>query len=155
MATVNLLQDQEPQGTIAYDNDNGPKPVFVNTRVMITQNRDEEIGIVNGRQAKVVAMHNTSVFLQLDNNRTVAIYPITDKVDGISRTVYPVVPAYASTICKLQGQTLGKMMLWLDCPVVPCGTAYVALSRIRTLENLHFFTKTNADQYKPVEDRAV
>ena len=152
VATVNLFQDQEPLGTIAYDNDNGPRPVFLN---IITQNRDKEIGIVNGRKAKVVAMHNTSLFLQLDNNRTVAIYPITEKIDGISRTVYPITPAYASTICKVQGQTLGKMILWLDCPVVPCGTAYVALSRIRTLENLHFFTKTNPDQFKPVEHFAV
>ena len=37
---MNLFQDQELLGTIAYDNDNGPKPVFADMRVMITQNRD-------------------------------------------------------------------------------------------------------------------
>ncbi|PFX30006.1 hypothetical protein AWC38_SpisGene5197 [Stylophora pistillata] len=29
------------------------------------------------------------------------------------------VPAYASTICKVQGQNLGKEILWLDSPFVP------------------------------------
>lgn len=35
--------------------------------------------------------------------------------------------AYSTTICKIQGQTLGKVIIWLDCPFVPVGAAYVAL----------------------------
>ena len=35
-------------------------------------------------------------------------------------------PAYDSTIRKIQGQTLGKIVLWLDWPVAPQGEVYVA-----------------------------
>lgn len=81
---VNLFRDQEPLGSIDYDNENGQKPLYLNMKVMITQNRDKENGVVNGCQAKVIAMHNISVFFQLENNRVVAICPIMDKVDGLS-----------------------------------------------------------------------
>lgn len=63
-----------------------------------------------------------------------AIHSVTAVLeDGSNRVFYPLVPAYATTICKIQGQTLRKVIIWLDCPYVPRGTAYVALSRLRLL----------------------
>lgn len=76
---------------------------------------------------------------------------MTKTVDGNRTTCHPSVPAYASTICKVQGQNLGKIILWLDSQLVPKGSAYVALSRIRQLKAPYFITNTDPEQYKPTE----
>ena len=70
--------------------------------------------------------------------------------DNVKRTFYPTVPAYASTICKVQGQTLKKIVLWRDCPKVPEGAAYIALSRIRKLDDLFFMVQAVPQQFTPV-----
>ena len=119
--------------------------------MIITQNRDKELHVVNAQAATVVTMQNKTVFLKLPSENIVAVYPVTRTVDGHTTTCYPFVPAYASTICKVQGQNQGKIILWLDCPFVPNGTAYVALSRIRELKDLYFISKTDPEQYKPIE----
>ena len=92
-------------------------------KVIITQNRDKELHIVNGQTATVHTMQNATVFLKLPNDHIVAVYPVTATVDDHRRTSHPFVPAYASTICKIQGQNLGKIILWLDSPLVPKGFA--------------------------------
>lgn len=49
-----------------------------------------------------------------DNERTF-IPPVTHAVDGEGdMTTYPFMLAYARTICKLQGQNLKHLLLWLD-----------------------------------------
>ena len=92
------------------------------------------------------------ILLKLPNSNIVAIHTVTElQEDGSNRVFYPIVPAYATTICKIQGQTLRKVIIWLDCPYVPRGTAYVALSRLRTLEDLSFMVYGNPEQFLPVE----
>ena len=80
-------------------------------RVIITQNRDKEFHVLNGQAATVVTMQNKTVFLKLPSGSIVAVYPVTSTVDGKRKTCHPFVPAYASTICKVQGQNLGKIIL--------------------------------------------
>lgn len=96
-------------------------------------------------------MQNQTVLVKLFNNATVCLYAATHTKNGIKSTMHPFVPTYASTICKVQGQNFSKIMLWLDCPVVPKGAAYVALSRIRQLKDLLFMTISNPEKYKPTE----
>ncbi|KAK2565005.1 hypothetical protein P5673_011719 [Acropora cervicornis] len=74
---------------------------------------------------------NQTVFLILPSENIVALYPVTKTVDNNKTTCHPFVPAYASTICKVQGQNLGKIILWLDSPCIPRGSAYVALPTLR------------------------
>ena len=121
-------------------------------RVVITQNRNKELAIVSGQTGVVITMHNATVFLKLSNDSTVAIYAVTQKVENEMRTTYPIGPAYAS-ICKVQGQNLGKVILWLDAAFAPEGAAYVAISRLRKLDDLLFLTKTNPEQYHPLVQR--
>ena len=99
-------------------------------------------------------MQNQTVLLKLPTENVIAIYLVTSTTDNIRTTCHPFVPAYASTICKVQGQNLGKIILWLDSPCVPHGSAYVALSRIRQLQDLYFATQTDPEQYKPIEHYA-
>ena len=124
-------------------------------RVIITQNRDKDLHIVNGQTATVHTMQNATLFLKLSNEHIVAVYPVTATVDDHIRMSHPFVPAYTSTICKIQGQNLGKIILWLDTPLVPKGSAYVALSRIQHLKDLFFITKTHSEQYSPNEHFAL
>ena len=51
------------------------------------------------------------------------------------------------TICKVQGQNLGIIILWLNCLLVPKGSAYVALPRIRQLKDLYFISKTESNGF--------
>ena len=53
------------------------------------------------------------------------------------RTQFPLRLAFAITINKSQGQTLGRVGLVLDQPVFSHGQLYVALSRVTNYANLH------------------
>ena len=127
--------------------DNAEKQMFLfkGMRVIITQNRDKKNGVINGQNAEVLNFEQgTIIIYKLPNSKVVAIDTVTELgEDGSNRLFYPLVPAYATTICKIQGQTLRKVIIWLDCPYVPRGTAYVALSRLRTLQDLNGLVSTN------------
>ena len=68
-----------------------PMLLLKGMRVIITQNRDKK----------------------LPNSNIVAIHTVTEVTeDGSKRVFYPLVPAYVPTICKIQGQTLHKVIIW-------------------------------------------
>ena len=132
--------------------DYGGGPLYTGMRVLITQNRDKEHGVVNGQPATMMFYVNASVFLKHPKGYICCIYPVTQRDEnGKNYTVYPMTPAYASTITKVQGQNMKKIIVWLDCPTVPNGGAYVALSRIRKHDNLLFMKETHPSQYNPVQ----
>ena len=62
------------------------------------------------------------------------------KLNAFDTTCYPFPVAYATTMCKAQGQTLEKAILWFDIDHIPPGTAYVAHSRVRRLADTVFVT---------------
>ena len=108
---------------------------------MITQNRNKEQCIVNGRCAIVIQIERKTIILQLSNNNIVQIHPVSMKTESNTvKTTMPFMPAYALTIPKAQGQTLEKCIVWLDSKVVAPGGAYVAFSRCKSLKNVHFLT---------------
>lgn len=114
----NLFPDMQPCGEVSFDNGERLQPIFHGMKIIITQNRDH---IVNGQQATIVRMQNKTVFLKLPSEAIVAVYPVTNTVNITTchKTTYqPFLPAYPSVICKVQGQNLGKIMLWLDRSIV-------------------------------------
>ena len=136
---------------VACDSTLGTIPIYKGMRVMITQNRNKQLSVVNGRVAHVLQMEGRTVFLKLANNDIVQVYPITFlNEDGSLKTVLPFMPAYALIIPIAQGQTLDECIVWLDGSVVAAGGAYVALSRCRKLENVHFMTRVVSSQVTPV-----
>ncbi len=91
------------------------------------------------------------MFLQLPSGCVVSTHLVTcKKPDETIKTTYPFVPAYALTICKTQGQTLERAIVWMDSLHMPAGAAYVALSRVKQMQDLYFMTQTFREQYKPV-----
>ena len=94
-------------------------------------------------------VQNISVLLKFDTGKIVPIYPVTIKKNNTSITLYPFLPAYATTMCKAQGQTLSKIVLWFDIDNIPPGNAYVALSRVRTSKDIYFLNKLKPQYLRP------
>ena len=95
--------------------------------------------IESGQNAEVLNFEQGTIILKLPNSNVLAIHTVTEVgEDGSNRVFYPLVPAYATTICKIQGQTLRKVIIWLDCPYVPRGTPYVALSKVENTRRSFF-----------------
>ena len=68
-----------------------------------------------------------------------------------SRRQFPVRPAFAMTINKSQGQTLGQVGVWLEDPVFTHGQLYVAASRVGHPSAIHFaIRKSNGRQTRNV-----
>lgn len=116
--------------------------------VIMTQNSDKKNGVINGQTAHILNYKQGTVFLKLPNSNIVAVHLVMQLTEtGEKTTYYPIVPAYATTIWKIQGQTLRKVVIRLDCPYVPQGTSYVVLSKLRKLEDLSFMVYGNPNQF--------
>ncbi len=126
-------------------------PLYKGMGVIMSQNRNKQLSVVNGRVAHVLQMEGNTVFLNLGNNNVVQVYPVSfPDEDGFLKTVLPFIPAYALTIPKAQGQTINECIVWLDGVMVAPGGAYVALSRCRKLENIRFMTRILSSHVTPV-----
>ena len=136
-----LFQTHQPLTYAQLDCESPPMPLYKGMRVMITQNRDKPNGVVNGQLAVIHMVENRSVLLKFPNEKIVAIYPVTVMKGNSSVTLYPLLAAYATTMCKAQGQTLKKVVLWFDIDNIPPGTAYIALSRVKNRNDIHFLNK--------------
>lgn len=131
-----------------------PSPVDlrlrVGSQVMFTKN-DDARRFVNGTLGSVVAMHEEGVTVLLDEGEKVEGRPAswerygysynttTDQIDRevVARyTQLPLMLAWAVTIHKAQGKTLTRATVDLGRGAFASGQAYVAVSRVRSLEDL-------------------
>lgn len=51
--------------------------------------------------------------------------------------MFPLLPCWAATVHKIQGLSLDCAVICIDNSIFEHGQAYVALSRVRTLESLY------------------
>ena len=91
-------------------------------------------------QNVVVKFHNPRVGrISRVSVEAVLIEPVTAKFYGregvtLQRTQLPLLPCWAATIHKVQGLSLDAAVIDLGPKVFEDGMAYVALSRVRTLD---------------------
>lgn len=110
-------------------------------KVMLLKNLDFKRGLINGSCGNVLELSDETVLVHFDNGEEESIPKNTFEAyrDGeliVSREQYPLRLAYGITIHKSQGMTLEKLIV--DCNrIFECGQAYVALSRIKTIEGLY------------------
>lgn len=110
-------------------------------RVMLLTNLDFERGLINGSCGTVLEIEEDYVLVIFDNGVTEKIQRhdfefYNNEVLVAVRKQFPLRLAYGITIHKSQGMSLDKLVV--DCSrIFEKGQAYVALSRIKTLEGLY------------------
>jgi ATP-dependent DNA helicase PIF1 len=114
----------------------------VGAQVMITANLDLAKGIVNGTRGVVEELTSDSSLVRLRNGKRITVKAKVFETahTRIGRSQLPLVPAWAVTIHKSQGQTLDCAEIDLGERVFADGQAYVALSRVKSLEGLFLRT---------------
>ena len=115
----------------------------VGTRVMLRRNIDTSKGLVNGAIGTVLSITTEVVKVLFD--KMTEPYEV-EKVNSkfvvmrtfyVSRRQFPLTLAFAITVHKCQGLSLNSALMDLSQKVFASGMAYVALSRVRTLEGVH------------------
>lgn len=118
----------------------------VGAQVMLVYNMDQECGLVNGSRGVVEGFTDTvpPLPLVLFKGRSVAI-PVpevswqSEEIEGLKRSQIPLILAYAVTIHKCQGATLDSALIDIGPATFEVGQAYVALSRVKSLEGLYIY----------------
>ncbi|XP_065058005.1 uncharacterized protein LOC135685854 isoform X1 [Rhopilema esculentum] len=116
----------------------------VGARVVLTKNIDVEHGWLNGTIANVVSIRQN--YITIENVKTGRKTVVTRMKQSLSfpgsavqyvRTQFPLLLGWALTVHKVQGMTLEKAYILLNKNFFASGQAYVALSRVKSLDNLH------------------
>jgi ATP-dependent DNA helicase PIF1 len=117
----------------------------IGAQVMLITNLDQERGLVNGSRGVVLNFTTTGLpvvrFLSVSEPVTIdrATWMLPDN-DQVGRAQIPLKVAYAITIHKSQGATLDCALIDIGSNTFEYGQAYVALSRVRSLEGLHIWS---------------
>ena len=119
-------------------------------RIVLRRNLQISEGWVNGAMCEILAM-TPNCILVCKIGSADKKYPVPrtkQKIDikgasySILRSQFPVQLAYAVTVHRVQGLTVDKAIVILNNNFFASGQAYVALSRVRTLENLTLWCYT-------------
>lgn len=116
----------------------------IGVQVMLLTNLDLSKGLANGSRGVVVGFRSVDniPFVQFQKGEPVAIeYNMWFSPDypKVGRKQLPLRIAYAITIHKCQGATLDCALIDIGSSTFEYGQAYVALSRVRSLESLYIY----------------
>ena len=139
------------------------------SRVMLIRNIMTSSGLVNGAMGLVSGFHyqgsqvvciqvlfDDPMIGRLQQNKGVSHEPIDIELFDhtyllygrkIVRRSFPLIPCWACTIHKVQGMTFGRIVVDIGSSVFESGMAYVALSRVQTLDGL-YITKFHVKSVK-------
>jgi ATP-dependent DNA helicase PIF1 len=109
----------------------------VGAQVVLTWNVSQEQGLVNGSRGVVTDLTKEGPIVRFVNGCECVIEPYTFTSEEDQRLWTSFVPlklAYALTIHKSQGMTLDAAIIDIGKSIFTYGQAYVALSRVRSLE---------------------
>jgi PIF1-like helicase/Helicase len=124
--------------------------IGIEARVMLRRNISTQSGLVNGALGTVRAINTnergvvTEIVVEFDTSKeSVPIKRVkaeffVSRGIKVERQQFPLCLAYAITIHKSQGMTLDKVLLDVGSTVFEPGMIYVALSRVRKLQDVYF-----------------
>ncbi|XP_065675344.1 uncharacterized protein LOC136091579 [Hydra vulgaris] len=129
--------------------------IFVGAKVILRSNIDISKGLVNGvigfiieiiwpyfRRAQTHATDVPSIRIDFGRDGIHIIEPISKQFQAkrnagtIERRMLPIVLSWASTVHKMQSSTVNYAVIDLGSDLFAEGQAYVALSRVRSLDGL-------------------
>src|SRR5271154_5268824 len=129
--------------------------IFVGAKIMLRSNIDVRNGLVNGaigciteiiwpnfRKGQMYETDIPSVCIDFGNDGVHTIqpksiqFPAKFSYGNAERRMLPVVLSWASTVHKMQGSTVDYAVIYLGSKLFAAGQAYVALSRVKSLDGL-------------------
>ncbi|KAK2381622.1 ATP-dependent DNA helicase PIF1 [Trifolium repens] len=130
----------------------------VGVPIMLLRNIDVSSGLCNGTRLTVTYLGIDVIggrFVSGNNGGDVVYIPRmrllpSDANVSISfqRRQFPLCVCFSMSINKSQGQTLGRVGLYLPRPVFTHGQLYVAVSRVRTMDGLKILIVDEKDKVK-------
>ena len=127
--------------------DNQCMNLYTGMRLMITENQCKQLNIVNGAVVTLKEVrHGNLIVTQNDGSHSFISKSYHD-----DSSYYPVLPYYAGTIYKAQGETLEHATIWLDIGIKSPGTAYTAFSRVKCHQQLRLLEQVRRHQLCPVQ----
>ena len=118
----------------------------VGAQVMLITNLDQEKGLVNGSRGVVTGFKELVNWpiVQFKNNHITIEEHVwkSEHEKPVERSQIPLRLAYALTIHKAQGATLDCALIDIGANTFEYGQAYVALSRMKSLESLYIHEVT-------------
>lgn len=142
-------QTKEVQFAIAKLDRDAPYKVElqlkVGAQVMLIYNLNQESGLVNGSRGVVEGFdpeNGLPLVVFKDHSKAIPVSTQSwesEELDGVKRSQIPLVLAYAITIHKSQGATLDSALIDIGPSTFEVGQAYVALSRVKSLDSLYVF----------------
>ncbi|GBN27769.1 hypothetical protein AVEN_31075-1 [Araneus ventricosus] len=126
--------------------------------VMLLRNLNPKQGFCHGTRLLITGLHENFISakkISECNRGGVVFLPRIELAPRdvnlpfvLKRRQFPLIPAYAMTINKSQGQTFDQVGIYFDEPVFSHGQLYVALSRSRNPNYVKIYTKTSKVQGK-------
>ena len=120
------------------------------------RNFDQARGLVNGGEVILVAMRTHSITVRLSDG-TQAVLPrincvISPDDSGLPfamfRRQYPIIPSFALTVHRVQGQSLLSLGIHFTGDVFCHGMLFTALSRVRSWAHVSVFSsEAHFDQH--------
>jgi len=118
----------------------------IGAQVMLLTNMDVENGLVNGSRGIVTGFSEGvpkgPLVLFLGRSASIPVPAASwesEDIEGLKRTQIPLMCAWALTIHKSQGATLDSALIDVGPRTFERGQAYVALSRVKSLESLYIW----------------
>lgn len=138
---VEYLNVQHPSGMPPHKLTLKPDSI-----VMLLRNLDPENGLSNGTRLMVNQLLENAIVATIISDSHQGEEVFITRMEMISeerllpiklrRIQFPLIPAYAMTVNKSQGQTIERVGIFLTTPVFSHGALYVALSRSRDPTNV-------------------
>lgn len=136
-----------------------------NAIIMLIRNLDISKGLINGTRLRVKHTYENSIDCEVLTGACSKLRVLIPRIHlqpsdkvlpfSLQRTQFPIIPAFAITINKAQGQSIGTVGIYLPRPVFAHGQLYVAASRARSFSGLKIFIEERKDQGHLLSDDRV
>ena len=149
--------------------------IGIGSRILLRRNINTDTGLVNGATGEIkgiewridknhqmeVGKLPKSVKIKFDHETEPrSIYPTCVDFMGrqhqrVSREMLPIILCWACTTHKLQGATVDRAVVFLGSECKTKGLAYVAISRLKTLEGLAIVNFNERMLFNPADKDAL